>query len=229
MENPLALFSDEEDRWSTADLPIWLTLENAASVGTAGIDNLLLRMSSLLGETGVGGTTAEVELFCEWLLLLFELFCGDDLAAACLHVLRPSDLSAISNSCLGLISVCVSKCVFRFDLWLKHLWQIGQRIGVSSIWSIRWTANVLDWQNPLPHSLHLKGFSLEWIYRWSRRWSCLLNALLQISHEYGRSSVWVRSWINKLYDLVNSRWQYLQMKRFFGLDARPGPRSNLGS
>uniref|UniRef100_A0A1A9WI13 Uncharacterized protein n=1 Tax=Glossina brevipalpis TaxID=37001 RepID=A0A1A9WI13_9MUSC len=26
------------------------------------------------------------------------------------------------------------------------------------------TASVRDWQNPLPHSAHLKGFSFEWIY-----------------------------------------------------------------
>ena len=29
--------------------------------------------------------------------------------------------------------------------------------------------------------------------------------------------------------LVNSRLQYLQMKRFFGLEALPGPLSNRGS
>ena len=38
----------------------------------------------------------------------------------CLQVRLPSDLSAISSSCLGLMSVCVSKWVLRFDLWLKH-------------------------------------------------------------------------------------------------------------
>ena len=32
-----------------------------------------------------------------------------------------SDLSAISSSCLGLMSVCVNRWVFRLDLWLKHL------------------------------------------------------------------------------------------------------------
>ena len=34
IEKPLALFSDDEDRLSIADLPILLTLENAANVGT---------------------------------------------------------------------------------------------------------------------------------------------------------------------------------------------------
>ena len=75
-------------------------------------------------------------------------------------------LSAISSSCLGLMSVWVSRWVFRFDLWLKLRWQIGQRWGASSKWSILWTARVLFWQNPFPQSSHLKGFSLEWIYRW---------------------------------------------------------------
>ena len=32
------------------------------------------------------------------------------------HVARFSDRSAISRSCRGLMSVCVSKCVFKFDL-----------------------------------------------------------------------------------------------------------------
>ena len=32
-----------------------------------------------------------------------------------------SDLSAISSSCLGLMSVCVNRWVFKLDLWLKHL------------------------------------------------------------------------------------------------------------
>lgn len=29
---------------------------------------------------------------------------------------------------------------------------------------VLWTARVLDWQKPFPHSWHLKGFSLEWMY-----------------------------------------------------------------
>ena len=106
--------------------------------------------------------------------------------------------SAISNSCLGLMSVWVKRWVLRFDLWLKHLWHIGHLWGLSSIWSILCTARVRDWQNPFPHSEHLNGFSLEWMYLWSLRWSCLLNALPQISQGYGLSSVWVLSWIRRL-------------------------------
>lgn len=117
---------------------------------------------------------------------------------ACPQVRRPSDLSAISNNWRGLTSVCVSRWVFKLDLWLKHRWQMGHRWGDSSMWRIRWTAKVLDWQNPLPHSLHLKGFSFEWMYLWSRKWSCLRNAFPQISQLKGRSSVWVRSWIRRL-------------------------------
>ena len=60
----------------------------------------------------------------------------------------------------------------------------------------------------------LKIICFELFYLWSRRWSCRRNALPQMSHENGRSSVWVRSWINRLYDLVNCRWQKRQMNFF---------------
>lgn len=42
------------------------------------------------------------------------------------------------------------------DLHLRSLF--------SSACEARCTANVRDWQNPLPHSLHLNGLSFEWIY-----------------------------------------------------------------
>ena len=145
------------------------------------------------------------------------------------QVRLPSDRSAISRSCRGLTSVWVNRWVLRFDLWLNIRWQMGQRWGDSSIWRILWTAKVRDWQKPFPHSLHLKGFSLEWMYRWSRRWSWRLKALPQISQLKGRSSVWVLSWIKRLYDFVNSRLQYLQMNRFFGLEALPGRWRSRGS
>lgn len=64
----------------------------------------------------------------------------------------------------GLMSVWVSKCVFRLDLWLKLRLQTGHLCGDSSMWRILWTARVRDWQNPFPHSRHLKGFSFEWMY-----------------------------------------------------------------
>jgi len=35
--------------------------------------------------------------------------------------------------------------------------------------SVLWTARVLDWQKPFPHSWHLKGFSLEWMYLQGKR------------------------------------------------------------
>ena len=65
----------------------------------------------------------------------------------------------------GLWSVCVKRWVLRFDLWLKLLRQIGHLCGDSSMCRILCTARVLDWQKPLPHSTHLKGFSFEWMYR----------------------------------------------------------------
>lgn len=62
------------------------------------------------------------------------------------------------------MSVCVSKWVFRFDRWLKLRLQTGHLWGDSSRWRILWTASVRDWQNPFPHSVHLNGFSFEWMY-----------------------------------------------------------------
>lgn len=69
----------------------------------------------------------------------------------------------------GLISVCVNRCVFRLDRWLKLRLHTGHLCGDSSRWSILCTANVLDWQNPLPHSVHLNGFSFEWMYLFQRK------------------------------------------------------------
>lgn len=68
-----------------------------------------------------------------------------------------------SKWCL-LTSLCVSRWVFRFDLWLKLLLQTGHLWGDSSMCRILWTAKVRDWQKPFPHSVHLNGFSFEWIY-----------------------------------------------------------------
>ena len=34
----------------------------------------------------------------------------------------------------------------------------------TCMWMVLWTARVRAWQNPFPHSPHLKGFSFEWIY-----------------------------------------------------------------
>lgn len=64
----------------------------------------------------------------------------------------------------GLSVAWVNKCVFKFERWLKDLEQTGHLWGDSSMCRILCTAKVLDWQNPLPHSVHLKGFSLLWMY-----------------------------------------------------------------
>ena len=63
----------------------------------------------------------------------------------------------------GFRSVWVSKCVFRLERWLKLRAHTGHLCGDSSRWRIRWTASVRDWQNPLPQSPHLNGFSFEWM------------------------------------------------------------------
>lgn len=69
----------------------------------------------------------------------------------------------------GLMSVWVSRWVFKLDRWLKLRLQTGHLCGDSSMCRILWTAKVRDWQNPLPHSRHLNGFSLEWMYLMKRR------------------------------------------------------------
>lgn len=61
----------------------------------------------------------------------------------------------------GLMSVWVSRCVFRLERWLKLRLQTGHLCGDSSKCRILCTARVRDWQNPFPHSPHLNGFSFE--------------------------------------------------------------------
>lgn len=176
MEKPLDLFSEAVDLSVLGEIGFWKGV-----LASTLLVNLFLALSA-----AVVWTLEEVEEE------------DDRLLEPCPQVALFSDLSAISSNCLGLISVWVSRCVLRLDLWLKHRWQMGHRWGDSSMWRILWTARVLDWQNPFPHSLHLKGFSLEWMYLWSLRWSCLLKALPQISQLKGLSSVWVLSWISRL-------------------------------
>lgn len=42
--------------------------------------------------------------------------------------------------------------------------------GLTCMCKVLWTARVLDWQKPFPHSWHLKGFSLEWMYLEGNPW-----------------------------------------------------------
>jgi hypothetical protein len=83
----------------------------------------------------------------------------------------------------GLMSVCVSRCVFRFDRWLKLRLHTGHLCGDSSKCRILCTANVRDWQNPLPHSRHLNGFSLECMYlrTWKNANASSVNQVRAIS------------------------------------------------
>lgn len=76
--------------------------------------------------------------------------------------------SKCSKWCL-FASLWVKRCVFKFDLWLKLLLQTGHLWGDSSMCKILCTASVLDWQNPFPHSVHLKGFSFECMYLKNRK------------------------------------------------------------
>lgn len=69
----------------------------------------------------------------------------------------------------GLMSVWVSRWVFRFERWLKLRLHTGHLCGDSSMCKILCTARVRDWQKPLPHSVHLNGFSFEWMYLKNRR------------------------------------------------------------
>lgn len=103
-------------------------------------------------------------------------------------------------------------------MWKQSYFVIPETLRLLT-WECKvlWTAKVRDWQKPFPHSSHLNGFSLLWMYLWSLRWSWRRNALPQMSQEYGLSSVWVLSCINRLYDFVKCRWQYLHMNSFFVL------------
>lgn len=47
--------------------------------------------------------------------------------------------------------------------WVSHLILAGFS-SLICMCNVLWTARVLDWQKPFPHSWHLKGFSLEWMY-----------------------------------------------------------------
>jgi hypothetical protein len=94
MEKPLDLFSD------TVDLSVDDGVDDVA-----GLEYGLSRRSRC--RLCVGEDSDELE--------------DDRLLLPWPQVARFSDLSAISSSCRGLMSVWVSRCVFRFDLWLKHL------------------------------------------------------------------------------------------------------------
>lgn len=45
-----------------------------------------------------------------------------------------------------------------------------RKAGLTCMCRVLWTARVLDWQKPFPHSWHLKGFSLEWMYLKGNPW-----------------------------------------------------------
>ena len=68
-----------------------------------------------------------------WLLLLLLLLLLLPPQVGRLPV-KLSIRSAISSSCFGLTSVCVSRWVLRFDLWLKERRQMGHVwLGESSM------------------------------------------------------------------------------------------------
>ena len=112
---------------------------------------------------------------------LSGLLCGDDVDDFCdkSKIGSADDVMQCSLSVDVFEWICM--CVFRLARWLKLRLQTGHLCGDSSKCVTLWTAKVRDWQKPLPQSLHLKGFSLEWMYRWSLRWSCRRKALPQIS------------------------------------------------
>ncbi len=59
----------------------------------------------------------------------------------------------------------VSSLLLPFPLkrW-KRSKRFAQLTGLTCMCSALCTANVLAWQKPLPHSVHLNGFSFEWMY-----------------------------------------------------------------
>lgn len=77
------------------------------------------------------------------------------------------------------IAHIVNYCKFNMEFMEKSVIIFGLRmLAASRCWCwckivvsrhmefllLRWLDNVLDWQNPLPHTGHLNGFSLTWMY-----------------------------------------------------------------
>ena len=59
---------------------------------------------------------------------------------------------------------CFFQCPHPFPAGrVNHLILAGFS-SLTCMCNVLWTARVLDWQKPFPHSWHLKGFSLEWMY-----------------------------------------------------------------
>lgn len=98
-----------------------------------------------------------------WQWVISWVFSSLKLGKNCAHIVHSTGRS-----------LWVSMWVFRFDLWLKDLLQTGHLWGDSSMCKILCTAKVLDWQKPLPHSLHLNGFSLLWMYL-EKKWNINKN------------------------------------------------------
>jgi len=97
MEKPLDLFSDDVDR--SLDVVVDSDVVDVREYGLSRSDLRWLGDERLEDDND--------------LLLLLRLPWP--------QVALFSDLSAISSSCLGLMSVWVNRWVLRLDLWLKHL------------------------------------------------------------------------------------------------------------
>lgn len=63
---------------------------------------------------------------------------------------------------VGRCSSSVPVMLVCFGRW-RHFILAGFS-SLTCMCNVLWTASVLDWQNPFPHSWHLKGFSFEWMY-----------------------------------------------------------------
>lgn len=120
--------------------------------------DVLSTMFSLTVWEKTGGNLITCSELIGLLWLLWQ--CCGSWALRSAYVVKNWEHSGHSRS----LSLCVRRCVFRLDRWLKERLHTGHLWGDSSMCRILWTARVRDWQNPFPHSAHLNGFSLLWMY-----------------------------------------------------------------
>lgn len=86
------------------------------------------------------------------------------------------NISSLRNVCLlrrkslwlffgsSLVVLLFFQCPGRFLFFGLNYLTLAGFSSLTCMCKVLWTASVLDWQKPFPHSWHLKGFSLEWMY-----------------------------------------------------------------
>ena len=98
------------------------------------------------------GTLSHIPLWCDQKCVQFALcsYCPGTMLSLCLVIF------------VGRCSSSVPVMLVCFGRW-RHFILAGFS-SLTCMCNVLWTASVLDWQNPFPHSWHLNGFSFEWMY-----------------------------------------------------------------